>query len=107
MFQAPATITINRTSAYPDRLRNYTIFVDDKIVGRVWAEGSIEIPVTPGNHIIAIKIDWCGSNKLPFSIREGESLHFECSSNLMGLRFFLAPIYIIFMRNQYLWIKKA
>jgi hypothetical protein len=107
MGQAVTTITVQRKRSYADSARRYRILVDDQDVKNIGSGKSIEIPVESGDHTIVLKIDWCGSNKLPFSIRQGENLQFECGSSLTGLKIFLGLIYILFKPNEYLWIKKV
>jgi hypothetical protein len=100
-------IIVSRATAQVDLLRSYRINIDHKDVEKIKIGKSIEIPVAPGDHTIVVKIDWCGSNKIPFQIKEGETLHFECGSSMTGAKFLFAFFYIIFMPNEYLWIKKA
>ena len=101
-FDGDAAIRVTRTTSYPDRSRAYRIVVDGQEMARLNAGQSVEIPVSSGTHSVVAKIDWCGSPTLNFSIRAGETVAFECGSNLRGLRVFLNLLYIIFLRNQYL-----
>lgn len=100
-------ITLNRKTSYADSIRNYRVLIDNLEVGKIWQGKTIEIPLSPGNHTIVIKIDWCGSNKIPFSISSGENIQFECGSSLTGLKLFLGFIYVFFMPNEYLWLQKV
>jgi len=89
-----------------DKVRAYRIELDGQAVGRINAGQTVEIRVATGEHSIVAKIDWCGSPPLNFDIREGETLQFECGSNLQGLRIFLALVYVFFLRHQYLTLTR-
>ena len=34
-----------------------------------------------------------------------DTVEFECGNNLQGWRMLLAAIYIVFLRNKYLWLR--
>ncbi len=101
-----AAIRVTRTTSYPDRIRAYRILVGGREMAKLNAGQSVIIPVSSGTHSVVAKIDWCGSPTLTFSIRAGETVEFQCGSNLCGLRIFLNLIYIIFLRNQYLTLTR-
>lgn len=95
-------IRVTRTTSYPDRIRAYRIVIDGMEVARINAGQSVDIPVAAGMHSVVARVDWCGSPTLRFNIGDGETIHLECASNLKGLRIFLAIIYVVFLRDQYL-----
>ena len=96
-------VKLHRESQFADGLRNYQIFVDEKKVSEI-RRGSVEdFYVTEGTHRIFLKIDWCGSNEIEFSVRNEETIEFECGNNT---KIFLAFYYILFARNEYLWLRK-
>lgn len=66
----------------------------------------LQTEITPGNHTIYLKIDWCRSNKLEFNIHGNKTIEFECGPSIKSLNILCGLIYITFMRNKYLWIKK-
>jgi hypothetical protein len=100
-------ITVQRTTSYVDRLRAYKIKIDDVVVGKVKARDSVTIPLTPGRHLIVLRIDWCGSETIDFEVQPGEHVTFECGSSLQGWRILLGLLYITFLTNQYLWLRKT
>ena len=102
----PARITLSRATTIADSARNYKVLIDNRDVGKIETGKTIEIPMAPGNHTIVLKIDWCGSNRIPFSINPGENLQFECGSSLTGWKIFVKILYVLFMPNEYLWIRK-
>jgi hypothetical protein len=102
MFDGDAVIRVTRTTGYPDRLRAYRIVLDGYEMARVNAGQFVEFPVFSGMHSIVAKVDWCSSPTLNRSVRKGETVQFECGSNLRGLRFIFVFVYAFFLRNQYL-----
>jgi hypothetical protein len=100
-------ITVQRTTSYVDRLRAYKIKIDDVVVGKVKARDSVTMPIIPGRHLIVLRIDWCGSETIDFEVQPGEHVTFECGSSLQGWRILLGLLYITFLTNQYLWLRKT
>ncbi len=97
-----AVIRMTRTKSYSDRIRAYRIEVDGIESARINAGETVEIPVYAGTHSVIAKIDWCSSPMLSCTVSAGETVELECGSNLQGLRVFLGPLYVFFMRDQYL-----
>ncbi|MBO9681290.1 MAG: hypothetical protein J7502_01235 [Flavisolibacter sp.] len=72
-----ATIILNRTSEYVNRLRDYGVYIDEKKVGTI-ANGEIkEFNVSAGQHSIVTKIDWCSSQTVTFDISDDEVKNFK------------------------------
>lgn len=61
-----------------DRLRRYTILVDESEVGSVSNGESTTLEVDPGPHRLRLTIDWTGSPTLAFDARDGEAVEFDC-----------------------------
>lgn len=99
-------IKLKRDSGWADRARAYKVVLDDNVIGDVKNGEEIEFDVPDGNHKFFLKIDWCRSNSVAFDM-SGSTESFECGSSLRGWKIFLSIIYIIFMRNKYLWLKKV
>ena len=102
-----AVIRVSRTTSYADRIRAYRIFVDGTEVARLNAGQSVDVSVSAGSHSVVAKVDWCSSRTLSLNIRDAETVHLECESNLKGLRIFLAFIYALFLRDQYLTLERV
>ena len=98
-------IRINRINKYPDRMRNYKVVLDNNCLGEVGGGETKIFEVAQGKHTIYLKIDWCRSNKLDFYVSENEVLEFDCGSSISGWKILLNIIYIIFLKDNYLWIK--
>src|SRR5688572_19515030 len=102
-----SSVTISRDSGYADRLRSYRVVVDDSEVGTISNGESKTFSIEPGPHQLVLKIDWCSSNTARFDLPPGRSIHFECGSNLRGMALFLSIYYVLFARDQYLWLRPA
>ena|ERR1044072_2207815 len=98
-----ARIAINRAQGYKDRLRDYKIELDDKVIGEIGPGKSVGFDIEPGKHWLRLKIDWCSSSYLDFDIVDGQTITFECGNNVPPL---LELFYIIFLRNQYLRVRQ-
>ncbi len=99
-------ISLLRRSALADKLQAYNVLVDGGEVAQIRDGQSISITASPGTHTVQLKMDWCRSEPVEFSVREGMSVRFECGSSLGGWRIILSVIYITLLRNRYIWIRQ-
>lgn len=99
-------LTISRDKTYRDKLRSYKIMIDGNCCDEIKCGEIKNINLDPGNHTIYLKIDWCRSNKIEFTISENETVEFECGNSMNKWRILLAILYITFLKNKYLWIRK-
>ena len=67
-----ATIILKRTSEFVNLLRNYKVYIDGIKVGTINNGGTKEFIVTPGQHSIITKIDWCCSQSINFEVTNEE-----------------------------------
>ncbi len=102
-----ASIRLSRGSGYADRLRGYRVLLDGAEIGRIGNGETKSFPVAPGKHQLALKVDWCGSNEVSFSVSSGDSLAFLCDSTLRGFSVWAALYYVLFARDRYLWLRQA
>jgi hypothetical protein len=101
-----ALVAISRDTGYADQLRDYRVVCDGVELGRISAGASREFTVAPGTHRLLLKIDWCTSNEVAFSIGAEQVVRFSCGSNLRGLRLLLAFYYATLGRRRYLWLRQ-
>ncbi len=93
-----AIISINRLSGYSNKFRKIKLVLDHQVIAEL-KDGEIKIiNVSPGPHTIKAEIDWCQSNEIELTIREGETKELV----LKGTNPFLALYYITFGRKNYL-----
>jgi hypothetical protein len=103
---ASAVISISRDSGYADFRRDYRVVCDGVEVGRISDSMSKEFTIAPGRHRLIVKIDWCTSNEVGFTIGPDQVLSFSCGSNLRGLRVLFAMYYATLGRKRYLWLRQ-
>lgn len=101
-----ASLTIVRDSGYADRLRAYTIVLDDEKIGEVKDGETKRFSLAPGNHRLALRIDWGGSKTVEFTVTEADHLTFQAKSNLRGPRVILSLWYVLFEPNSYLLVEQ-
>jgi hypothetical protein len=100
-------VGVTRDSGYADRMRTYRILVDDREVGDL-ADGESEtFDVEPGSHAMKITIDWCSSNTVTFALAADQQLLLECGSSLRGPKVLLTIFYLLFAREEYVWLRLA
>lgn len=100
-------ITIKRGSSRADRRRRYKVVVDNQYLGSIKDGESKSFAVSPGEHELALKIDWCSSNRVRFNIASNQTVTFDCGSSLVGPKIALALFYVLFAWNRYLWLKQV
>ena len=95
-----SVLVVRRAHAsWADRARKYRVLVDGGQRAEIGDDETVQIPVTPGRHVIRMKIDWCRSRDLQVDLRHGEILRLECKANAWPL---LIPLYITIWRNKYI-----
>lgn len=102
-----ATLRITRDKGYADLVRTYIVMVDGKKIGELRNGESKEFAISPGDHSITAKIDWCSSKTLRFHVKDGDTLSFDICSNLRGLKILLVLWYALFERDSYLQIEES
>ena len=61
-----------------DRLAGYRVLLDGRKVAKIRRGQRIELPITPGRHVIFLRSIWVGSHFIPFLARAGQVLRFCC-----------------------------
>ncbi len=86
-------------------IRSYKVVLDGNVIGEIGNGQQLELDVPPGRHQLHLTIDWCHSNSIDFEAN-GNTIEFECGSNLRGFKILLGILYMTFLRSQYIWLKK-
>ncbi len=74
-----STIVVERNrGGSRDLARRYKVYVDNELVGRLWAGKHLEVDVTPGEHRVMLKIDWKGSNEVVVNLGSEDTAVLEC-----------------------------
>ncbi len=101
-----ASLKIMRDSGYADRIRKYKVVIDGAVAGYISNGETKEFAVSPGHHRLYMKIDWCGSKPVEFTVAESDTVTFQVKSNLRGFKIFANLWYIIFDRNSYILVER-
>ena len=94
------SLVITRDRAYADCLRSYRVLLDGKFAGTVAPRGELRREIGPGEHVVEVRIDWCGSQPMRFTATGDH--HIAVKSALRGWRLALALVYILFLHRSYL-----
>lgn len=79
-----AMLTIVRNSTVADGTRAYKVVLDGVVVGKVKNGETVEFALTPGKHVLHLKIDWCRSDIVEFDSAEGNE-RYVCGALVAGL----------------------
>jgi hypothetical protein len=82
-----------------DRKYPYRVLVDGVPRAEVADDSTVQIGLTPGEHRVQLRVKWCGSREVAFTIEPGEILRMECRPKGMPA---LALLYITLWRNHYI-----
>ncbi|HEU5134493.1 MAG TPA: hypothetical protein VFU13_05055 [Steroidobacteraceae bacterium] len=97
------TVLVIRRQASPqDREYPYRVMVDGRQRAEVGDDATVQIGLTPGEHRVSLRVKWCGSRELPFTIQPGEIVRMQCRPNVRPL---LALLYITLWRNRYIFLE--
>jgi hypothetical protein len=61
-----------------DRLAGYRVLLDGHRVAKIKRGRRVEVPVTPGRHVMHLRSIWVGSRFLPFEAGAGQVVRFCC-----------------------------
>jgi hypothetical protein len=90
-------------SGWQDRARDYKVLIDGVKVAAVSNGAQIRVPVTDGEHVVQMAIDWCRSNSVRVNVLPDRSLNLECGPNAEP---WTVLIYATFLCNAYLWLRE-
>jgi len=101
-----ALIEVKRESAYADKLRDYQVELDGKVIGSIGDGESKTFKTTEGIHTLQLRIDWAKSNTLQLKTTEQDTVHFRCSSRLKGASVLLASVYALLLSHKYIVLEQ-
>jgi hypothetical protein len=90
-----------RTVSEPNK-----VVVDGQTAGEIRNGETKEFPISCGQHNVSLKIDWCGSKTIQFTVAEGEVLTFDAKSNLRGPKLLAAFWYALFAWSSWVILIK-
>jgi hypothetical protein len=93
-----SVLVIRRAHTPRDLGRSYRVLVDGTQRALIADDAAVQIPLTPGNHVVRVKARWCRSQEMRFPIRHGEVVRLECKAGSA----WLAPLYLTIWRDKYI-----
>ena len=100
-----SSIKISRESGYADRVRDYKVVCNSETIGTISNGETKVFEIPEGQHELYLKIDWCSSNKVNFELNKEDQIKISGGSSLKGMKIFLAVVYILFKKDEYLWLR--
>jgi hypothetical protein len=82
-----------------DRARNYRVLVDGRQRAQIGDDATVQVGVTPGEHVVRLKVDWCASPEVAVTVPHGAIVRLECRPNAGTLS---ALLYVTIWRNRYI-----
>jgi hypothetical protein len=101
------SIKVFRKFENVNMLGTYKILVNEEGLGKVKRGETIEIPVKPGSFEIYAKLAWYRSNKINFTLAEGEQAPFQCGYRGNEGNFFHTMYYIYFKIDEFLLLERV
>ncbi|MDR0228054.1 MAG: hypothetical protein LBI72_03205 [Flavobacteriaceae bacterium] len=95
-------VIIRRRKSFIERFRNFNIYLDGDKVMSVKNGEQVTLNISPGKHLIIVKIDWNTSNSIIFDIKEGQTIQYKVFVD----GFFKAFYHAIARPNKYLILKE-
>jgi len=100
-----ATIKIQRTSEYNNRMRDYKIFIDGQQVATIANGETKDFATTAGQHTVTAKIDWCSSPDISINIGDNETKNlkvggFKNGNWLMPLGLGIIVLHVILSKTM-------
>ena len=82
MMPSPDSATIVMTrerQGSRDRFRSYAVMVDDAQVAKVKRGQTLRLPISPGQHEIYLRLDWCRSPAVHVDASPAEIINMYCA----------------------------
>jgi hypothetical protein len=90
-------VRLERDKRFSGTFSKYKIRVDGRKVGAITNGDVVEIRMNPGNHVLRLQHHGGGSPAVPFSLQEGETIHFSCrwalTDSMVGLAFHFQSLF--------------
>jgi hypothetical protein len=100
-----AEVSVYRASeSWRDRLRAYSRVIDGAVAAKVNRGESAVVAVTPGEHTVWMKIDWCRSRTFRVDLSDNERVIFVARSGIRSL--LLGLLYVTIWRTRYIELEE-
>lgn len=101
-----AKVVFEREDQFANKMRNYQILANEKIIGEIANGGKETIDLEPGTYTFQIKVDWCVSRTYTVELGGTNTMHFKCGSPLKGWRILLSSVSMS-KENKFVYLEKV
>jgi hypothetical protein len=91
-----------RAGGWVDRIRDYRVLLDDKVVGRIKRGESITLQTDPGHHELHLAIDYARSPSVELELSSDQRIDIRCWPRANMLT---APYWTTLGRLRYIGIE--
>ena len=77
MSKEKSTIRITRGNDYFGVMRKLKVYINEKHLGSVKHNSSVDFNVSPGKHDVYVKMDWCKSEPVTLKLKDGNMIEYE------------------------------
>ena len=83
--ERPAVIAIERAMGASYGANPLRVFVDDRLVGKVRRNGTMDFSIPPGNHQVSVKMAHASAGPLLLRVGSSERIDLICRSNQLPI----------------------
>ncbi len=98
------TVTLINCVEPTNYMRSNSVVIDGKLQGLIKSGETFHFKLSPGEHTIHIKIDWCRSQVKAFTLDEGQNMEMRCGTDYNSWQ----CLYMSFIKpNSFLYVRAA
>jgi hypothetical protein len=79
--------------------------VDECSIGEISDGETATLNIEPGQHTLRLKIDWTGSQKVPFDVGDGQSVDFRCRPRVKAGLALVGLLESVIHRDQWILLE--
>ena len=102
-----ATIQLKRKKEFQSSVRDYQVFIDNNKIGTIRNNETKNFTISPGNHNMVIKIDWCSSPIFTFDIADGETINLQVEGEMHKGWLFKILCFIVLVEVIYVGVSDS
>ncbi len=100
-MEEKSRIVLSRSSEWMNRTRSLKVMIDGQQAGTIGNGNTEEFSITPGQHTIACKIDWCSSRNFDVHLAAGETAYLHVRSGMKYYWQLVGPLLVVLILNLY------
>ncbi len=100
-MEGKARIVLRRSSEWLNRARSLKVFIDGGQAGTIANGDTRDFIITPGQHTLSCKVDWCSSRDFSVSLGENETIYLFVRSGMKYYWQTAFPLFVVLALNFY------